>query len=141
MSNQARPRYSHAGDGNSGTVTGNGKPIFLGDNCVAADMNITVTGGNATVFLECSGGVIDNSTGLPPEGSWIDVTGGSGYAMTPTTPVAKVCPVGEPYWRTRISAIDVGASVESYIPGIRTFTGDWISASRPPQSSPPNQGF
>jgi hypothetical protein len=135
MAADVTPRFSHGGDGSDGTQIGNGSPIFLGDNCVAASMFIEISGGTATVFYEVNGGPIANGV---PQGQWVDVTGGSGYALTTTTPVAKTCPVDAPYHRTRISAIDPGASVRSYCPGIRTGNGDWINAVRPPNASPPN---
>lgn len=131
------PIYSLGPGGNSGSVSpSTGRTIFLGDNCVAACMMIETNGGNATVFLECTGGPINNATGEPTS-QWIDVTGGSGYALTPSTPVAKDLPPEAPYWRARITSLDPGANVFAYVPGIRAGNGDSLSAQHPTQQSPP----
>lgn len=134
----ATPTYS-IGPGSTASGTSSpqsGRAIYLGDNCVKASMFIQVTGGNATVVLECTGGNVDTTTGEPTS-QWVDVTGGSGYALTPTTPVAKDLPSEAPYWRCRITALDPGASVLAYVPSIRSFNGDFIKASYPPLSSGP----
>lgn len=141
MPANAQPTFSHGGSSVGpfppvpGNAVSSGRPIFIGDAAVSDPaMMIFVTGGNATVFLECNGGLANNLNGAPPAGEWIDVSGG-GYALTPTSPIGKFIPRTVPYWRTRISAIDPGATVTSYCPGLRRDTGDFVPASYPPVNS------
>lgn len=112
--NMFRPIYSHGGTGASGTVTGTGNTISVIGAVQSCALQITCTGGTATVKIESSGGALDSS-GNPPSSSWTDESDG-GYSLLAGESVYKSIPAARsPFWRTNITAIS-GATVTSYIP-------------------------
>lgn len=135
---KVKPTYSHGGANApnwaavSGTVQGGGRPIDVGgtdpDPFVWPVMMIFCAGGTATVKIEANGGDLD-STGNPPSGEWVDISGG-GYSMTAGTSVAKNIPPTVPFIRTNITAIS-GATVTSYIPLVYYPGGRVASAQYP----------
>jgi hypothetical protein len=125
------PTYSHGGNAADGTVAGNGTPIYIGDGTTQSPAMVVICkGGTAVVVMESNGGAVDQGTGLPPSDEWVDCSNG-GYALVPNQTLAKVLPVSMPFWRTRIINI-TGGQVVSYIPGLRTTTGDFTPANRIP---------
>lgn len=137
------PVYSHGGPSMDGfpavsmKVTGNGNPIYINNSFYEPVMHIMFFGTSCTVFIEANGGLIDAQTGLPPAAEWIDYTGGVGFALTNGGFLAKALPKTLPCWRTRISAIVIGAGTGlwSYVPAIVTDRGNLTSAGRPPRSA------
>ena len=108
------PTYSHGGGGTSGSVTGHGRAISVLAAIRDSAMYVFVIGGDAVVKFETSGAAMD-STGNPPDESWVDFSSG-GFTVTPTTPIYKRIPApSAPLWRTNIVSLDPGATVESGI--------------------------
>jgi hypothetical protein len=135
MATNALPTYSHGGGSTAGwppvngTVTGGGRPVFIGDQCIENPcMNVFCYYGTAIVVIEGNGGIPDQ-TGNPPSGEWVDCSAG-GYSMVPGQTLSKKLPRAMQYWRTRITSIN-GATINSYVPLLRTATGDAVSASYP----------
>lgn len=113
------PCYSHGGSGAPGrsavpgTATGAGLPISVLNAIQSCAMYIKVTGGTATVKVECNGTAID-STGNPNSAGWMDISDG-GLVFTAGDVFYKLIPATKaPFWRTNITAIS-GATVESGI--------------------------
>lgn len=125
------PVFSHGGSTEgpwtavSGSVTGAGRPIDVSGSIGECGMSVYLAGTSvtATVTIECSSGQLD-TTGNPPSASWIDVSPeGAGWVLDTddpaTTFLGKIIPATlAPYWRTKITAIDSGATVTSLIPHI-----------------------
>ena len=134
LSTSVSPVYSLGGPGAAGwpAVPGTsiiaGNPIEIVNSISNPCMVIICIGGTATVFLEGNGSLPVG--GIPISSDWIDVTGGSGYAMTSGQTIGKLLPLIMPYWRCRISAI-AGATVNAYVPAIQLTGGFLGSASYP----------
>lgn len=143
----ANPVYSHGGPSMQGfpsvpgNTTNSGNPVYILQAQVDPAMNIFFSGTSCTVLVEGNGGQIDPTTGAPPTAEWFDYSSG-GYALTNGQQLSKFVPRSIPCWRTRISAITIGAGsgLWSYIPSIVSpRDGVVVSASRPSVSSPPQQ--
>jgi len=124
------PTYSHGNNAADGTVVGAGKPIYIGDGTTSNPCMVVVCKvGTAIVALQGNGGAID-STGNPPSDEWVDCSNG-GYSLVPGQTLAKFLPLTLPFWRTYIVQ-NTGANVVSYVPGLRSTTGDFGPANRIP---------
>ena len=137
-----QPIYSHGGVSQSGfpavlgTSTNSGRPIYIVQaNQGNPAIQIFFSGTSITLVVEGNGGLID-TTGNPPAGDWIDYSNG-GYSLTNGQALSKFLPRSVPCWRTRITAITLGAGtgLVSYCPSLVGPNGVIISASYPPLSS------
>ncbi len=146
MATSIFPVYSHGGTTAGGfpavigNTTNSGRPVFIGDAVATNTLLLPAmvgffSGTSCTVLIEGNGGTID-STGNPPSGEWIDVSGG-GYALTNGQSFAKTLPMQFPCYRTRISAMTIGGGTgfQSYVPNIITNGGVVASARYPKLSS------
>lgn len=138
----AVPVYSHGGPSMqgfpsvAGTAQSSGNPVYILTALVNPAFQVFFSGTSCTVLVEGNGGIIDPTTGAPPSGEWVDYSSG-GIAMTNGQALSKQLPRSIPCWRTRISAINLGAGtgLTSYVPSI-TSGGDFVvSASRPPSTA------
>lgn len=120
------PAYSHGGSSSSwpavaGTAIGAGNPISLlsgqgvGD-CVFHCFNRGTAA--VTFVVEESGGALNSTTGLPPTNSWeiIPLTW-TQQTITLAAGDSASLPIGSrgPWLRTRITAINTGGQLESFV--------------------------
>lgn len=137
------PVYSHGGPAMQGfpavvgNTTNSGNPVLINNSLYEPIMQVFFSGTSCTVFIEGNGGAIDPQSGTPPASEWVDFTGGAGYALTNGGQLAKCLPRTIPCWRTRISAMVIGAGsgLISYVPSIVIPDGNLVSAGRPPRTA------
>ncbi len=140
--------YSHGG-GNApgwvavpGTTTGAGRPIEITGAIIQPALKMSFTGTSVTFVVEGNSGALDN-TGNPPSGDWHDYTEGTPFSLTTGQNLAYLLPLQEAYWRTRITAITLGAGAGfvSYVGPIVITGGSgpiWTSASYITLATQPN---